>query len=84
MRKVAKIPMGVLSKGTILCLTSESDDEVEETREKKTRGDLYSKKSNILASESSCDNVWKSKPFLACGPGSCSTFTHLISPTNQI
>uniref|UniRef100_A0A8W8MQ47 Uncharacterized protein n=1 Tax=Magallana gigas TaxID=29159 RepID=A0A8W8MQ47_MAGGI len=35
-RKVAKIPMGVLSKDTILCLTSESDDEVEETRVKET------------------------------------------------
>lgn len=29
-----------------------------------------------LASES-CDNVGKSKPFLACSPRSCSTFTHL-------
>uniref|UniRef100_K1QWM7 Uncharacterized protein n=1 Tax=Magallana gigas TaxID=29159 RepID=K1QWM7_MAGGI len=36
-RKVAKIPMGVLSKDTILCLTSvESDGEVEETRVKET------------------------------------------------
>uniref|UniRef100_K1P6W1 Uncharacterized protein n=1 Tax=Magallana gigas TaxID=29159 RepID=K1P6W1_MAGGI len=36
-RKVAKIPMGLLSKDTILCLTSvESDGEVEETRVKET------------------------------------------------
>uniref|UniRef100_A0A8W8P226 Uncharacterized protein n=1 Tax=Magallana gigas TaxID=29159 RepID=A0A8W8P226_MAGGI len=35
-RKVAKIPMSVLSKDAILCLTSESDDEVEETRVKET------------------------------------------------
>uniref|UniRef100_A0A8W8HW67 Uncharacterized protein n=1 Tax=Magallana gigas TaxID=29159 RepID=A0A8W8HW67_MAGGI len=35
-RKVAKIPMGVLTKDTVICLTSESDDEADENGVKET------------------------------------------------